>query len=490
MKRLKCMIFCLTVAAMLFALFALPLGASTAPLEGVCGADGANLTWVLDAESGALVISGSGEMEDYTLNDYNRSPFYQNRLVKSITVEGGVMSIGAYAFANCGNLTDISIPDSVTKISGDAFYGCDRLTYTVSENCRYLGNSENPHAVLVRVEDRAVSACSISEAARLILNDAFAGCENLTSVTIPNAVRGIGESAFAGCASLERVTFGGGLERIGQQAFFNCEKLSEISIPSSVRSIGMFAFRGCQRLYQDERGVRYVDKWAISCETDLSSVSLRSNTVGIASAAFESCTVLQSIALPKMLRSISDHAFVGCESLKTIKLPAGLVNLENVAFGSEALEKVIFCGTEAQWNAVDRAENWCVGAADYTFSYHETVSYANGREVCAACGAVLKEATVVEKPETSETGESDESSKPSESDSTMHYSYSNVPDASIYTIGSEDSSEGQDAPAWRNFLSGCSATALGGAQFLFLLCGGAAMLTKGKQTEYQKEKEQ
>ena len=109
----------------------LPQAALTASAEaysGICGAEGDNLTWSLDTETGLLTITGSGKMAD---NEYpgNRAPWYD--YCQSITAVGlpeGLTSIGDWAFAFCSALTAVTIPDSVTSIGNYAFYGCSALT--------------------------------------------------------------------------------------------------------------------------------------------------------------------------------------------------------------------------------------------------------------------------------------------------------------------------------------------------------------------------
>ncbi len=77
--------------------------------SGTCGE---NLTWVLD-DAGTLTISGTGEMYRY---EWRGSPFYKKDSVKSVIIDDGVTSIGEYALECCGNLTSITLAESVTSI--------------------------------------------------------------------------------------------------------------------------------------------------------------------------------------------------------------------------------------------------------------------------------------------------------------------------------------------------------------------------------------
>ena len=90
--------------------------------SGTCGE---NLTWVLD-NSGTLVISGSGGMEDYSSDLY--VPWYSYRSqIKAVEIPEGITTIGSYAFYGCG-VTEITVPGSVTAILGNAFGECTDLT--------------------------------------------------------------------------------------------------------------------------------------------------------------------------------------------------------------------------------------------------------------------------------------------------------------------------------------------------------------------------
>ena len=95
----------------------------------------------------------------------------------TIVLEEGTLGIAGSAFAWwCSGLTSITIPNSVTSINDQAFYGCT----------------------------------------------------GLTSVTIPNSVTSIGGSAFSGCSGLSTLIIGSGIETIDYSVFVECPNLEDV----------------------------------------------------------------------------------------------------------------------------------------------------------------------------------------------------------------------------------------------------------------------
>lgn len=56
-----------------------------------------------------LIISGKGDMYDYSAADAADAPFRRNEIV-SLIVEEGVTSIGKYAFADCTAIAGTELP--------------------------------------------------------------------------------------------------------------------------------------------------------------------------------------------------------------------------------------------------------------------------------------------------------------------------------------------------------------------------------------------
>ena len=136
-----------------------------------------------------------------------------------------VVSVEASAFLNNTAITSVVLPDGITSIGENAFNGCESLTsVTFGKNSQL--SSIGPGA--------------------------FNYCYSLESITIPESVTNIGSDAFIYCYGLRSVTFGENsqLTSIGDGAFNWCESLESITIPASVTSIGEWAFVECYRLVE------------------------------------------------------------------------------------------------------------------------------------------------------------------------------------------------------------------------------------------------
>ncbi len=137
----------------------------------------------------------------------------------------------------------------------------------------------------------------------------------IKSVKIEEGVTSIGDYTFGGHTSLTSVTIPSTVERIGMNAFHYCTSLKNITIPSSVSEIDVSSFSYCNNLIQVENGVSYVDKWVVACNSSVSSVALRQDTVGIAASAFKDCSRLTSVTIPSSVMTVCKDAFDGCKGL-------------------------------------------------------------------------------------------------------------------------------------------------------------------------------
>lgn len=127
----------------------------------------------------------------------------------------------------------------------------------------------------------------IPEGVEYILHDAFYGCIDINSVTLPNSLKHVGTRAFSDCCALKKITFGTGLQAINEEMLSGCNGLEEVDIPSQVKVIESAAFRNCR---------------------DLHTVILHEGMQELQNSAFEGCISLKTIKLPSTVRSLHIHS--------------------------------------------------------------------------------------------------------------------------------------------------------------------------------------
>ena len=141
----------------------------------------------------------------------------------SVTIGDSVTSIGNFAFRYCTSLVGVTIPDSVTSIGAGAFEGCAGLeSLTVDTNNTVYDSRNNCNAIIETASNTLIAGCKntvIPNDVTTVGEDAFFGCTSLTSVTIPDSVTSIGDFAFCGCTSLASVTIPDSVTSIGFEAF-------------------------------------------------------------------------------------------------------------------------------------------------------------------------------------------------------------------------------------------------------------------------------
>ena len=233
----------------------------------------------------------------------------------SVTIPESVTSIGKSAFYDCTLLTSITIPDCVTSIGEEAFYGCSSLSsVTIPNSVTSIGKCAFYNCTLL-------TSITIPDCVTSIGNATFYQCSNLKSVIIPDCVTSIGEEAFYGCSSLSSVVIGTSVASVGDAAFRGCSGLENVTIPNSVTSIGGYAFRDC---------------------SSLTSVTIPDSVASIGNSAFSGCSNLLNVNIPNNVASIGDYLFNGCSALEEVTIPESVTSIGYAAFSECAkLESLV-----------------------------------------------------------------------------------------------------------------------------------------------------
>jgi hypothetical protein len=113
----------------------------------------------------------------------------------------------------------VNIPNSVTSIGENAFYGCSGLTSVTLNANDIVSKTYTSYSNLGTIFGSQVKEYVLGDDIKGIGESAFSDCSGLTSVTIPNNVTSIGDESFYSC-NLTSVTIPEGVTSIGKYAFY------------------------------------------------------------------------------------------------------------------------------------------------------------------------------------------------------------------------------------------------------------------------------
>ena len=213
--------------------------------------------------------------------------------IKEYTIKEGTKIICDNAFMDCKTLSELLIPNSITRIGHKCFFRCGIKLLNLPNSIKTIGDFS------------------------------FYGCQ-FSQVVIPESVSSIGSNPFAGCNHLNDIQcksddfifFEDTLYSTKSKLIACFTKNKTLKIPGAIKVIGDAAF--------------------INCNKNITSVSIPDSVKHIGTAAFYGCGNIENINLPSVI-SIGNLAFAYCKSLKEINLPYSWW----VKIGDEIFEKCI-----------------------------------------------------------------------------------------------------------------------------------------------------
>lgn len=311
--------------------------------------------------------------------DHTKILFVPALVNDDFNIRESVCEIGASSFFRC-NIKEISLPNSVTIISDNAF-----------ENCIELQQIVIPSSVL-KIGMEAFSGCENLQSIELspsisnIEQGVFYNCKNLETIKIPSSISSIKENAFMGCANLKSAQFASlehlcsisfmglesnplyyagkllidnietidlqipsSVESIRDYAFAGLTELKSVTIPNSVKNIGKDAFNSCLS----------IDVVSFECVEHMFSVrydNQNSNPLTFAKKIVIEDKEMSSIEVPSTISNINPYAFYGCNAISELYIPDSVSTI-----GTEAFKN---CSELTQVVYVSRSSTW----GDYVFS--------------------------------------------------------------------------------------------------------------------------
>lgn len=175
-----------------------------------------------------------------TITQIGKGAFAQCGKLETIELPDTIRGLGAELFSGCYNLTDVTLPSNLTAIPDGMFKNCSSLSHILLPNS--IGS----------IGESAFAFCGLTEMYLpedlfSIGDYAFDSCTSLESVYFsPSAdlsmEKRIGEYAFNRCTSLNGLVLPQGLEEIQSGTFMDCPSLLKLWVPSSVKFIERYAF--------------------------------------------------------------------------------------------------------------------------------------------------------------------------------------------------------------------------------------------------------
>ncbi|MBE6130533.1 MAG: leucine-rich repeat domain-containing protein [Erysipelotrichaceae bacterium] len=225
--------------------------------------------------------------------------------VTEVSIPESITSIGNYQFFCFDNLTSVEIHESVKSIGYGAFGKCSNLEKIVlPESVESIGDSAFRESGLVDVK--------IYSKISYLSNYMFSGCSSLVSVELPEGLVDLGSDAFFKCSKLETINIPSTVTRLGMRTFAYCSSLTSITIPSGVTGISQLPFAGC------------------SCEILWNNPTIQGfYDFGFADYKGE------SLIIPNTVKYISSYAFNTCNNLADIYYQGTEEEWNNIEIGTD-----------------------------------------------------------------------------------------------------------------------------------------------------------
>ena len=233
-----------------------------------------------------------------------------------VVIPDGITEIDKNAFFGMDSINSITIPDSVEKIGKRAIFGIPDLEIKASDNVKEIIRRDS--MVIKKNELREYNGNDteviVPDGIKTIAPNAFSQAASVKKILLPDSVKSIDYATFSYCEKLESINLPEGITFEGSEHFKNCASLKEIWIPDSVVKTGHSLFKECKSLTKVRlpETIRYVN-----------------------GSLFEGCESLEHVTIPASVVEIHVDAFDGCTSLKTIEFLNPDIKLEDDVFGDE-----------------------------------------------------------------------------------------------------------------------------------------------------------
>ena len=296
---------------------------------------------------------------------------------QSFTLPASVTTIRKYAISDRYYLKNITLPKSLRSVESGAFsyyYGYyDNLYYngTVEDWCKinFGGYQSNPMGLFDHVyfQSQLLTEVVIPDSVTRISQYAFYGCDSIETVVVGDSVKKIGENAFGDCTSLNSITFGESFEEFNHSIISESNSIKSITVHENNKNFksidGNLYTKDGKTLIKYASGktntsftlpstVTEIGDCALQLASSLTYVTLNDSLKTIGDSAFYYCTALTSIDIGNSVTKIGYNAFSYCSSLTDVNIGSGVTKIDGTAFYMcESLSNITVSGDNKKFKS-------------------------------------------------------------------------------------------------------------------------------------------
>ena len=271
------------------------------------------------------------------------------------------LTIGAYTFANCPLITELSFPGRLTSIGSFTFASCISLSNVSFEDSN----------TAVKL---GYGASSLENSLKYDEKLPLFGNSNLTSLYIGRnidyeTVEAKGYSPFYKQQFLTDVRFSqaGTVTYCKDYLLYKVNNCESLILPESLTSIGNWTFCGMSKLGRIviPNAVTTIGEYTFADDSALESAKLSTSCAWLQQGLFSECGKLQAITIPTVVTKMDTQMFTNCKSLITatfedgtdlIEMGYGASNKEYGLFRDCPIES-LYLGRWLSYSTKDNSEN-------------------------------------------------------------------------------------------------------------------------------------
>lgn len=401
------------------------------------GKCGDNVNYEFDAETGTLVISGTGEMYDYTSSNWGSesdAPFFTYvKSIKKIIIEEGVTNIGKASISYAKNVEEVYLPASVENIP-DCLPYSDKNYMIYADEGTYAYNyaMENWLSINGKIQgkcgngthytfDEATGLLTIGGTGELYYFNSYSQItpwisngwnELIKDVVIEEGVTGLGSDTFTNCPNIESINISASVTDLNaitdpynnplESKCFESINVSEenqnyssidgVLFNKEKTNLICYPINKPDENYSVPETVETIGEYAFSYNDKLVNIDIPNSVTSIETNTFYECPSLKNVVLPTSITSIEGNLFFRCTALDNVIIPDGVVSIGSGAFEiCTSLKNVVIPNSVTSIDS--RAFSGCTSLESIVLSDNITEINANLFSGCSS----LKDITITDK---------------------------------------------------------------------------------------------